>query len=143
MGRGRIDTRPQNSKEVQGGMRGIHRDMRGNVIGGYAPDGRALGTKANMGGAAPGNLASQAGTPGLDRMTAMNPKMPAPGQASINASRGPAWKSAAQRTAKKAGQAGMMSAGIPANPPAPPVDKPMPTAMAKPKRKWWDGRTGI
>lgn len=47
--RRRIDTRDQNRWEVQAGMRGVHRDTRGNVIGGTLPDGRKVGTKANGG----------------------------------------------------------------------------------------------
>jgi hypothetical protein len=46
----RIDLRPQNSAATQAGMRGVHRGMSGNVIGGYTAEGQALGTKATQGG---------------------------------------------------------------------------------------------
>lgn len=42
---GRIDTRPQNDPAVADGMRKIHRGMNGEVIGGYAAEGQALGVK--------------------------------------------------------------------------------------------------
>ena len=45
--RTRIDTRPQSDPAVAVGMRGIHRDMDGSVIGGYTAEGQAVGTKAN------------------------------------------------------------------------------------------------
>jgi hypothetical protein len=41
----RIDGRPQNSAATQAGMRGVHRDMRGNVIGGYTAEGQAMGSR--------------------------------------------------------------------------------------------------
>lgn len=44
--RTRIDTRRQNDPATQAGMRGVHRGMRGEVIGGYTAEGQALGTKA-------------------------------------------------------------------------------------------------
>jgi hypothetical protein len=152
---GRIDTRPRNQWQVTAGMRGVHKDMRGIVIGGYAPDGRALGTKANNGGSAPGKLTSQAGTPGLDRLASMNPKMPAPGQASISASYGNGWKQRAQMGMQRIqsmstpapvalsseaksyeqSQFGQRPAAMNPTPPAPPVDKPKPVAMTG-NRKW-------
>ena len=46
-GRTRIDTRPQSDPAVAAGMRGIHRDTDGSVIGGYTAEGQAIGTKAN------------------------------------------------------------------------------------------------
>lgn len=149
---GRIDTRPRNQWQVTAGMRGVHKDMSGKVIGGYAPDGRALGTKANMGGATPGKLASQAGTPGLDRLAAMNPKMPAPGQASISASYGNGWKQRAQMAmqriqgmstpvpavlsseanAYEQAPFGQRPATMKPTPPAPPGDKPKPVMSTLP-----------
>lgn len=71
---GRIDTRARNQWQVAAGMRGVHKDMSGKVIGGYAPDGRPLGTKANNGASGPGRLASQTATPGLDRLGPGAPK---------------------------------------------------------------------
>src|SRR5688572_1134413 len=44
-GRKRIDGRNQNDPATQAGMRGIHRDTRGNVIGGYTAEGQGIGTK--------------------------------------------------------------------------------------------------
>lgn len=44
--RQRIDARPQNSAATQAGMRGVHRDTKGNVIGGYTAEGQGLGTKS-------------------------------------------------------------------------------------------------
>ncbi|MCW1885530.1 hypothetical protein OKA04_12390 [Luteolibacter flavescens] len=44
-GRRRIDARPQNSAATAAGMRGVHRDTRGNVIGGYTAEGEGIGTK--------------------------------------------------------------------------------------------------
>lgn len=45
----RIDTRPQNDPAVASGAYGLHRDTRGNVIGGYDNYGRPFGTKARNG----------------------------------------------------------------------------------------------
>jgi len=43
--RRRIDGRNQADPAVAAGMRGIHRDTRGNVIGGYTAEGQGIGTK--------------------------------------------------------------------------------------------------
>jgi hypothetical protein len=45
----RIDGRPQSSWATQAGLRGVHRDMRGNVIGGFTEDGQGWGNKADRG----------------------------------------------------------------------------------------------
>lgn len=42
--RTRIDTRPQSDPAVAAGMRRIHRDMDGSVIGGYTAEGQPVGT---------------------------------------------------------------------------------------------------
>lgn len=72
MNRTRIDARPQNSPATQAGMRGVHRGMRGEVIGGYTAEGEALGTKAGRpswrtpvvpGGAAPAPVAANVAQP--------------------------------------------------------------------------------
>jgi len=47
--RNRIDGRPQSSWATQAGLRGTHRNMRGDVIGGYTQDGQGYGTKAEQG----------------------------------------------------------------------------------------------
>jgi hypothetical protein len=66
--RPRIDARPRNDEATQAGMRGVHRGMGGEVIGGYTAEGQALGTKATKGAAAGiGGMK----TPGLDRQAAM------------------------------------------------------------------------
>lgn len=79
----RIDTRPQSDPNVQKGARGLHRDTRGNVIGGYDAAGNAFGTKASKfrrKGAAGSSITPRldAGpqTPGLDRLAAMQRTAP-------------------------------------------------------------------
>jgi hypothetical protein len=42
----RIDARPQNDPATQAGLRNVHRDTRGNVIGGVTAEGQGIGTKA-------------------------------------------------------------------------------------------------
>lgn len=54
------------------GMRRTHRDTSGNVIGGYTPDGQALGSKQRQGRAGFG-YRTEVETPGLDRLAAMQP----------------------------------------------------------------------
>lgn len=81
--RTRIDTRPQGDEAVAAGMRNIHRDSRGNVIGGVTAEGQGIGTKSRFRrGLQTGNGDSQldAGpqTPGLDRLAAMQPTTPRP-----------------------------------------------------------------
>jgi hypothetical protein len=49
----RRDLRPQNDPATAAGMRGVHRDIRGNVIGGYTAEGQAIGTKSQAHGAGP------------------------------------------------------------------------------------------
>lgn len=44
---GRIDTRPQNDAATRVGLRNVHRDTRGNVIGAVTAEGRPLGTMGN------------------------------------------------------------------------------------------------
>jgi hypothetical protein len=76
----RIDARPKNDEATQAGMRGVHRDMKGNVIGGYTAEGQAIGTKSRfrqMGGGR-SLLADGPQTPGLDRLAAMQRTTPAP-----------------------------------------------------------------
>jgi hypothetical protein len=82
---GRIDTRPQ-SAETAAGVRNIHRDTDGSVIGGNNPDGTPFGSKVKrnlIDGSSLGNPV----TKGLDRWRSMNPNAPI-GQAAIDASRG-------------------------------------------------------
>jgi hypothetical protein len=69
---GRIDTRDQSRPEVAAGMRGVHRGLGGEVIGGYTAEGQPLGTKANRGGLKawvnpvnPGALAAGTTNPGI------------------------------------------------------------------------------
>ncbi len=72
---GRIDTRSQSDPAVAAGMRGIHRDTGGNVIGGYTAEGSPLGTKksvAAVGGSATPRLDAGVQTPRLDS----NPRQP-------------------------------------------------------------------
>ena len=76
----RIDARPRNDEATQAGMRGVHRDTKGNVIGGYTAEGQAIGTKSRfrqMGGGR-SLLADGPQTPGLDRLAAMQRTTPAP-----------------------------------------------------------------
>lgn len=49
--RTRIDARDSGNWATRLGVRGQHKDMRGNVIGGYGPDGQAFGTKERQPGA--------------------------------------------------------------------------------------------
>ncbi len=79
----RIDARPENSEATQAGMRNVHRDMRGNVIGGVTAEGQALGTKARSWQTPPSGIDRRIGlgssqgsagnpaTPGLDRLATM------------------------------------------------------------------------
>lgn len=62
----RIDTRSQNRWDVRAGMKNVHRDMRGNVIGGITAEGKGLGTKAGKKRGLSGRGLSTS-TPGLDR----------------------------------------------------------------------------
>lgn len=48
--RTRIDARDSGNWATRLGVRGQHKDMRGNVIGGYGPDGQAFGTKQRQPG---------------------------------------------------------------------------------------------
>ncbi|MCE5310455.1 MAG: hypothetical protein LLG20_22690 [Acidobacteriales bacterium] len=75
--RTRIDARPQGDEAVQAGMRNIHRDTRGNVIGAVTAEGQAIGTKASRfrsqapaGGSITPRLDAGPQTPRLDRMAA-------------------------------------------------------------------------
>lgn len=86
--RGRIDARPQNSDATQAGMRNVHRDMRGNVIGGVTAEGQGIGTKARAWQTPPSGMDRKIGlrraedrmgepaTPGLDRLAAMQSSGP-------------------------------------------------------------------
>jgi hypothetical protein len=69
----RIDARPQNDPATQAGMRGVHRDTGGNVIGGYSAEGKAYGTKKRAWQAPVGFRTGNPSTPGLDRLAAMQP----------------------------------------------------------------------
>lgn len=72
--RGRIDARPQNDPAVQAGLRNIHRDTKGNVIGATTPEGRKIGVsggnrlEAGTGwrGSVTPRLDAGPQTPGLD-----------------------------------------------------------------------------
>lgn len=73
--RGRIDTRNQADPAVAAGIRGIHRDTGGNVIGGYSAEGSPMGTKRGasaVGGSATPRLDAGVQTPRLDS----NPSQP-------------------------------------------------------------------
>ena len=89
-----MDMRPQNDPAVAAGMRGIHRGMGGEILGGYTAEGQARGSKAS-GGYADGSRIGNPSTPGLDRWRKMNPNAPAPGQASITAASGNSVRTAA------------------------------------------------
>lgn len=74
-GRQRIDGRPQSSWATQAGLRSVHRDMHGNVIGGIAQDGRGIGAKADR----QASLGWQSKVAGSPRMAASpEPIAPAP-----------------------------------------------------------------
>lgn len=82
--RQRIDARPQNDPATQAGLRNVHRDMSGNVIGATTPEGYGIGTKNRSWQTAPSGMDRKVGlqpgksqlgapaTPGLDRLAAMN-----------------------------------------------------------------------
>lgn len=76
----RIDARPKNDEATQAGMRGVHRDTKGNVIGGYTAEGQAIGSKSRFRQMGSGRslLADGPQTPGLDRRASMQRPTPAP-----------------------------------------------------------------
>lgn len=59
--RKRIDGRSQSDPATQAGMRGIHRDTKGNVIGGYTAEGQGIGTKRGGWRSAPVSATPMAG----------------------------------------------------------------------------------
>lgn len=74
-GMGRIDTRPQSDPAVQAGLRNIHRDTAGNVIGAKTPEGVSIGvnaSKSRLGTSATPRLDAGVQTPRLDS----NPSTP-------------------------------------------------------------------
>lgn len=74
--RGRIDARPP-SKEKAAGMRNIHRDTDGSVIGGVMPDGTPTGSRARQTGPLMNRLSlGKPVTPGLDAQAAANANAP-------------------------------------------------------------------
>lgn len=74
----RIDTRPRGDEAVAAGIRNIHRDTAGNVIGGITAEGQGIGTKSSKfrgssgGGPLTPRLDAGPKTPGLDRWHAAN-----------------------------------------------------------------------
>ena len=58
---------------AQVGMKGVHRDGAGAVIGGYTQQGAPLGTKQRAWQAPLGRRAGNPSTPGLDRLAAIQP----------------------------------------------------------------------
>ncbi len=65
------------------GMRNLHRNTRGDVIGGTTAEGMGIGTKSSRfrtqgstGGSITPRLAAGPQTPGLDRLAAMQPTAP-------------------------------------------------------------------
>jgi hypothetical protein len=79
----RIDARVQNDPATQAGVRGAHRDMRGNVIGGYTRDGQAFGTKLQQNQIGGGSGLDQQAAPVLPAVTPMSTagQMPPPAAA--------------------------------------------------------------
>lgn len=74
----RIDTRPRGDEAVAAGIRNIHRDTAGNVIGGITAEGQGIGTKSSKfrgsggGGSLTPRLDAGPKTPGLDKWHAAN-----------------------------------------------------------------------
>lgn len=90
----RVDGRPRNSWATQAGLRGVHRNGRGEVIGAYTEDGKGWGNKADRG--------STNGTGGWQgRMTGR--ESAAPATASGNGTTTPAAAPAGNGTAPATG----------------------------------------
>lgn len=79
----RIDTRPRSDAAVAAGMRNLHRDTSGNVIGGITAEGQGIGTRSSKyrqtgggGGSITPRLDAGPRTPGLDAWHASNDNRP-------------------------------------------------------------------